>query len=77
MILGLDFGGTLDFTVIEIGVPLARDARRILATGGIPIAGDVFDQRLFRDSIPKHLGEGDRLASGQYVPPHIFEALSD
>ena len=75
IVLVFDFGGgTLDFTIMEMGLP---SARRILATGGIPIAGDVFDQRLFRESIPKHLGEGSQLVSGHTVPPHIFEALSD
>jgi hypothetical chaperone protein len=74
-VLVFDFGGgTLDFTVMEIGVPAER---RILATGGIPIAGDVFDQRLFRDSIPKHLGEGSPLTSGREIPPYIFESLAD
>jgi len=74
-VLVFDFGGgTLDFSVLEIG---GSSERRILATGGIPIAGDVFDQRLFRQSIPKHLGEGSRLVSGRNIPPYIFEALSD
>ncbi len=74
-VLVFDFGGgTLDFTVMEIGVPAER---RILATGGIPIAGDVFDQRLFRDSFPKHLGEGSPLTSGREIPPYIFESLAD
>jgi hypothetical chaperone protein len=74
-VLVFDFGGgTLDFSVLEIG---AASGRRILATGGIPIAGDVFDQRLFRQSIPKHLGEGSPLVSGRDIPPYIFEALSD
>lgn len=77
VVLVFDFGGgTLDFTVMEAG---GRGERRILATGGIPIAGDVFDQRLFRRAIPKHLGEGDYFASGdgRYpIPAHIFDALS-
>jgi hypothetical chaperone protein len=74
-VLVFDFGGgTLDFSVLEIG---GSSERRILATGGIPIAGDVFDQRLFRQSIPKHLGEGSQLVSGRDIPPYIFEALSD
>ena len=75
-VLVFDFGGgTLDFTVMEIGASLR--AASILATGGIPIAGDVFDQRLFRQSIPKHLGEGSQLVSGRDIPPYIFESLSD
>jgi len=76
-VLVFDFGGgTLDFSVLEIGASSERRTR-ILATGGIPIAGDVFDQRLFRQSIPKHLGEGSQLVSGRDIPPYIFEALSD
>jgi hypothetical protein len=61
---------------MEIGIP---GKRRILATGGIPIAGDVFDQRLFRAAIPKHLGENDYFESGgsRYpIPAHIFDQLS-
>ncbi|MGD9093390.1 MAG: Hsp70 family protein [Anaerolineales bacterium] len=77
MVLVFDFGGgTLDFTVIEVGDPTQR---QILATGGIPVAGDVFDQRLFRATIPKHLGEGDYFVSGgaKYpIPAHIFDLLT-
>jgi hypothetical chaperone protein len=76
-VLIFDFGGgTLDFTVIEIG---ASRPQRVLATGGIPIAGDVFDQRLFRAVIPPHLGEGEEFASAgkRYpIPAHIFDSLS-
>lgn len=76
-VLVFDFGGgTLDFTVMEIGVP---SERRVLATGGVPIAGDVFDQRLFRATIPKHLGEGDTFVQGgvRYpIPAHIFDLLT-
>jgi hypothetical chaperone protein len=77
VVLVFDFGGgTLDFTVMEIGVP---QDRRVYATGGIPIAGDVFDQRLFRVTVPKHLGENDYFYSGgnRYpIPAHIFDMLS-
>lgn len=77
LILVFDFGGgTLDFTIMEVGNP---GRRQILATGGIPIAGDVFDQRLFRAAIPKHLGENDYFVSNgaQYpIPAHIFDLLS-
>lgn len=76
-VLVFDFGGgTLDFTIMEIGDPRRR---RILATGGVPIAGDIFDQRLFRLSIPRHLGEGDYFVSNDRrypIPAHIFESLS-
>ena len=76
-VLVFDFGGgTLDFTIMEIGDPRKR---RVLATGGIPVAGDLFDQRLFRATIPQHLGEGDYFLSGgsRYpIPAHIFDLLT-
>ncbi len=77
VVLVFDFGGgTLDFTVMEIGIPAER---RVLATGGIPIGGDIFDQRLFRATIPPHLGEGDYfIAEGRQfpIPAHIFDLLT-
>ncbi len=78
VVLVFDFGGgTLDFTIMEIG---GASERRVLATGGIPVAGDVFDQRLFRATIPRHLGENDYFLSGgkKYpIPAHIFDLLSN
>ena len=75
-ILVFDFGGgTLDFTVMEAG----GGQTQVLATGGVPIAGDVFDQRLFRATIPRHLGEGDEFYSGKSrlpIPSHIFDTLA-
>ncbi len=76
-ILVFDFGGgTLDFTIMQVG---GRGAQRVLATGGVPIAGDVFDQRLFRVTIPRHLGEGGEYFSNKVrrpIPAHIFDTLS-
>ncbi|MCU0488724.1 MAG: Hsp70 family protein [Anaerolineales bacterium] len=76
-ILVFDFGGgTLDFTVMQIG---GRAAQRVLATGGVPIAGDAFDQRLFRVTVPRHLGEGGEYLSNKVrrpIPAHIFDTLS-
>jgi len=78
VVLVFDFGGgTLDFTIMEIG---GASERRVLATGGIPVAGDVFDQRLFRATIPRHLGENDYFLSAgkKYpIPAHIFDLLSN
>ncbi len=55
-VLIFDFGGgTLDITVARLGDP---HDRRILATGGVPVAGDVFDQKLVRGLLPRHFGEG-------------------
>ncbi len=76
-ILVFDFGGgTLDFTIMEVGT----QQRQVLATGGIPVAGDVFDQRLFRVTIPRHLGEGDYFIQNgkRYpIPSHIFDLLTN
>ncbi len=80
VVLVFDFGGgTLDFTVMEVGGRQRRGGRRVLATGGVPIAGDVFDQRLFRSAIPRHLGEGLEYLSGNVrrpIPAHIFDTLA-
>ncbi len=77
VILIFDFGGgTLDFTIMKVG---GRGPRQVLATGGVPIAGDVFDQRLFRAVVPRHLGEGEEYLSGNVrrpIPAHIFDTLA-
>lgn len=76
-ILVFDFGGgTLDFTIMQVG---GRGVGRVLATGGVPIAGDAFDQRLFRVTVPRHLGEGGEYLSNKVrrpIPAHIFDTLS-
>lgn len=55
-VLIFDFGGgTLDLTVMRLG---NSESRRVLATGGVPIAGDVFDRRIIRARLPRHFGEG-------------------
>lgn len=55
-VLIFDFGGgTLDLTVMRLGDPQRRS---VLARGGVPIAGDIFDQKLIRARLPKHFGEG-------------------
>lgn len=73
-----DFGGgTLDITIMRLGDPKER---RVLATGGVPIAGNIFDQRVVRAKIPKHFGEGgyyhsvDKLLP---IPKHFYDAFSD
>ena len=54
-VLIFDFGGgTLDLTVMRLG---NANNRQVLATGGVPIAGDVFDRRIIRSRLPKHFGE--------------------
>lgn len=62
-VLVFDFGGgTLDITVMRLGEP---GKRQVLATGGIPVAGDVFDQKLVRHKLARHFGEGS-----PYGPRH-------
>lgn len=61
-VLVFDFGGgTLDVTIMRLG---DKD-RGVLATGGIPVAGDVFDQKLVRHKLARHFGEGS-----PYGPRH-------
>jgi hypothetical chaperone protein len=77
-ILVFDFGGgTLDITVMRLG---NRGEHEVLATGGIPIAGDIFDQKLVRAKLPRHFGEGSRygLADRQLpLPKWIFDVFSN
>ncbi|MBN1678907.1 MAG: Hsp70 family protein [Anaerolineae bacterium] len=77
-VLIFDFGGgTLDITIARLG----DQHRQILATGGVPVAGDIFDQKLVRNYLPRHFGEdstyrgdtGTRLP----VPANFFEAFAD
>lgn len=77
-VLVFDFGGgTLDVTIMRLG---DATSRKVLATGGVPIAGDIFDQKLLRAKIPKHFGEGSTYRSldkNLPVPSWIFEAFAD
>lgn len=76
-VLVFDFGGgTLDITVMRLGDP---GKRAVLATGGIPIAGDIFDQKLTRAKLPKHFGEGSFYGprhKAMSMPKWIFDAFS-
>ena len=77
-ILVFDFGGgTLDITVMHLRI---GNEHQVLSTGGIPVAGDVFDQKLVRAKLPKHFGQGIRYGSpGRWLPPPawIYEIFSD
>ncbi|MCP4424631.1 MAG: Hsp70 family protein, partial [Chloroflexi bacterium] len=77
-ILVFDFGGgTLDLTVMRLGDPKRR---QVLATGGIPVAGDVFDQRLVRTKLPRHFGEGSYYGQRHKrltVPPWIYDTFAN
>jgi hypothetical chaperone protein len=73
-----DFGGgTSDFSVMEIG-----DDRRVLATVGVPLAGDCFDARIVHRVVAPHLGLGSHYRRGVLagdkpieVPRWIFKNL--
>ena len=77
-VLIFDFGGgTLDVTVARLGNPKTR---AILANDGIPVAGDVFDQRLVRHCLPPHFGQGSHYQGDRGrrpVPASFFEAFTD
>jgi hypothetical chaperone protein len=74
-VLVFDFGGgTLDLAVLQVD----QAGRQVLATGGVRIAGDVFDQRIVRARLARRLGEqvlygAKRLA----MPAYIYEGLCD
>ncbi len=77
-VLVFDFGGgTLDLTVMRLGDP---GRRQVLATGGIPVAGDVFDQKLVRAKLPRHFGEGSFYGPRHKrltVPQWIYDSFSN
>lgn len=76
-VLVFDFGGgTLDLTVMRLG---ERTRQRVLATGGIPVAGDVFDQKLVRAKLPRHFGEGSYFGprhKALTIPSWIYDSFS-
>ena len=78
IVLVFDFGGgTLDLSVLRVGNP---QTRAVLTTGGVPIAGDIFDSKLARARLPKHFGEGSSYRSGAQklpVPSAFYEAFAD
>ncbi|MGB5058195.1 MAG: Hsp70 family protein, partial [Candidatus Promineifilaceae bacterium] len=77
-VLIFDFGGgTLDITIMRLGDPANRS---VLATGGIPVAGDVFDQKLVRAKLPRHFGEGSLYGERHKsltTPKWIYDSFSD
>ena len=77
-VLVFDFGGgTLDITVMRLGDPKQR---QVLATGGIPVAGDVFDQKLVRHKLARHFGEGSPYGmrhKNLTVPGWIYDTFAN
>lgn len=76
-IVVFDFGGgTLDITVMRLETD--HGTRRVLATGGVPIAGDVFDRKLVRARLPRHFGEDSRYgAKSLPIPTWIYDTFSN
>jgi hypothetical chaperone protein len=64
-ILVADFGGgTSDFTLIEVGKTARKtQGRKILATGGVGLAGDALDARILHHVVAPALGLGSHYKS--------------
>jgi hypothetical chaperone protein len=77
-VLIFDFGGgTLDISILHLG---NAKNRRVLANGGIAIAGDIFDQKIVRRKLPPHFGEGTTFRKDGRdlpVPDSYYEAFSN
>ena len=79
LILIADFGGgTSDFSLLPVGPSHRRKKRKILATKGIPLAGDAFDARIVRNVVSPLLGEGSNYRSIDKmlpVPSSLYRKL--
>jgi hypothetical chaperone protein len=75
-IVVFDFGGgTLDITVMHIG---GSDEQQVFATGGVGIAGDVFDRRIIEGTLLEHFGRGSTCDEGQQPFPNSYtDALTN
>ncbi|MBL7200321.1 MAG: Hsp70 family protein [Anaerolineae bacterium] len=75
-IVVFDFGGgTLDITVMRVGEP---GERRVFATGGVGIAGDIFDQRVVEEALLDHFGRGSTWGEeGGAFPGLYTDALTN
>ena len=66
-----DFGGgTSDFSLLELGPASDEKAgmRKVLATAGLPFAGDAFDARLVRNLVAPALGSQSHARGGKSIP---------
>lgn len=75
-VLVFDFGGgTLDVTVLELH---SDGTRRLLATAGVPIGGDLLDQRLVMGRLLPHFGAGATLGPRRLpLPTTLLEHLAE
>ena len=62
-------GGTLDITVMRVGEP---GKQQVYATGGLGIAGDVFDQRIVEGTLLEHLGQGSTYSEDRVPFPNAY-----
>jgi hypothetical chaperone protein len=71
-----DFGGgTLDITVMHIG---DRSNHRVFATGGVGLAGDVFDRRIIEGLLLDHFGRGSTWGKDNDTFPEMYtDALTN
>jgi hypothetical chaperone protein len=74
-VLVFDFGGgTLDVTVMQLD---GKGGRTVLATDGVPVGGDLLDQRLVMGRMLPHFGAGATLGPRRLpLPAHLLENLS-
>ncbi|EFO80339.1 molecular chaperone-like protein [Oscillochloris trichoides DG-6] len=75
-VLIFDFGGgTLDVTIMRLD---GRGKREFLATDGVPVGGDLLEQRLVMGRLLPHFGAGATLGPRRLpFPTHILEHLSE
>ncbi|MBP1464785.1 Hsp70 family protein [Candidatus Chloroploca sp. M-50] len=75
-VLVFDFGGgTLDVTVMRLD---GSGSRQILAIDGVPVGGDLLDQRLVMGRLLPHFGEGATLGSRRLpFPTHVLDHLCE
>ncbi|MBN1584597.1 MAG: Hsp70 family protein [Anaerolineae bacterium] len=82
-IVVFDFGGgTLDITVMRVGKgdhSPAKTKDQVFATGGVGIAGDVFDQRIVEGVMREHFGRGSTWGEHNETvfPDQYTDALSN
>lgn len=73
-VLTFDFGGgTLDVAVVRF----AGSAHEVLATGGIGLGGDHFDQIIFKRTLLPWFGSETTWGDGHALPAHLLDALGD
>ena len=73
-VLVFDFGGgTLDLTVMRLG---EHGQRPVFATGGVGIAGDLFDRHMVARLLLDHFGRDTTWSDGEMpFPSHYTDAL--